>query len=193
MSNGNDMPLVKKKRITMADKKAVCSMLAALTGQRRPPNGAFSAVVACFSVHRSTCMRLQKQINSKIPSTENDDDDEEDINNILLDKHIPDGAFNTNKSKHDRDELQTKAKDMPFSNKRRTRMLAAQPETPQSTLMCVPKEKGSAFRRHSNALKPKLAEENQQARLQHALSKNRSECNNPHPPWPSTTQVQDPL
>jgi len=93
MSNGNDMPPVKKKRMTMADKKAVCSMMAALTRQRRPPNGAFSAVAVCFSVHRSTCMRLQKQINSKIPSTENDDDDEEDINHILLDKHIPEDMW----------------------------------------------------------------------------------------------------
>jgi len=123
-------------------------------------------------------MRLWKEINSKIPSTQNDNNYEEDIDNILLDKHISDGAFDTNmsarrkgKHKHDRNELQAKAKDMSFSKRRRTRMLAAQLETPQSTLMCVLKEKGAAFRRHSNALKPKLTEENQQVRLRHALSK----------------------
>ena len=137
MDNNNDAPPLKKKRMTMADKKAAYSMLVALTGQGTPPNGAFSAVAAYFSVHRSTCMRLWKHVNSKIPSTENDDNDEEDINNILLDKHIPDGAFDANMSarrkgkyKHDRDELQAKVKEIPFSKRRRTRMLAAQLEIP---------------------------------------------------------------
>jgi len=53
MSNGNDIPPVKKKRMTMADKKAACSMMVAFTGQGKPPNGAFSTVAVCFSVHRS--------------------------------------------------------------------------------------------------------------------------------------------
>jgi len=60
------------------------------------------------------------------------------------------------KFKHDRDDTKAKVAAVPFSK----RDLAAQLETPQSSLMCVLKEKGSAFRRHSNALKPKLTEEN---------------------------------
>jgi len=181
MANDNVEPNVKKKRLTMADKKAIYSMLVALSGNGTPPNGAFSAVAHYFSVHRSTCMRLWKQIQAdveNIPSNENDDNDEDEIDRILLDKDVPDKLFETKMSnrrkgkyKHDRDALQAKVKEIPFSKRRRTRMLAAQLNIPQSSLMYILKEKGSVFKRHSNSLKPKLTEENQQARLQHALSK----------------------
>jgi len=50
-------------------------------------------------------------------------------------------------------------------------MLTAQLEMPQSSLMHTLKEKGSVFKRHSNAIKLKLTEENQRARLQFELSK----------------------
>ena len=167
--------------MTAADKKAAYSMLVALSIDQQPPRAAFSAVAACFDVHRTTTARLWKQIQSKIPNLPtNQDDDDGSYNgdNILLDKHIPSAAFDTNMSarrkgkfKHDRDDVQAKVAAIPFSKRRRTRMLAAQLETPQSSLMYILKEKGSVFRRHSNALKPKLTEENQQARLQFALSK----------------------
>jgi len=181
MNNDNDVAPVKSKRMTAADKKAAYSMLVALSDDGKPPRAAFSAVAAYFSVHRTTTARLWKQINSKItdlPSNEDDDDGSVNGNNILLDKHIPAAAFDTNMSsrrkgkfKHDRDEIKAKVAAIPFSKRRRTRMLAAQLEIPQSSLMYILKEKGSVFRRHSNALKPKLTEENQQARLQFALSK----------------------
>jgi len=181
MNNDNDVAPAKSKRMTAADKKAAYSMLVALSDDGKPPRAAFSAVAAYFSVHRTTTARLWKQINSKItdlPSNEDDDDGSVNGNNILLDKHIPAAAFDTNMSsrrkgkfKHDRDEIKAKVAAIPFSKRRRTRMLAAQLEIPQSSLMYILKEKGSVFRRHSNALKPKLTEENQQARLQFALSK----------------------
>jgi len=181
MNNDNDAAPAKSKRMTAADKKAACSVLVALSDDGKPPRAAFSAVAAHFSVHRTTTARSWKQTNSKItdlPSNEDDDDGSDNGNNILLDKHIPAAAFDTNMSsrrkgkfKHDRDAIKAKVAAIPFSKRRRTRMLAAQLETPQSTLMHILKEKGSVFRRHSNALKPKLTEENQQARLQFALSK----------------------
>jgi len=124
-------------------------------------------------------MRLWKQIQGeldKIPSNQDEDDPPPD--NILLDRHTPSVVFETKmadrrKGKHkcDRTELQAKAAATPFSKRRRTRMLAAQLEMSQSSLMHILKEKGSVFRRHSNSLKPKLTEGNQQARLQRALSK----------------------
>jgi len=135
----------------MADKKAACSMKVALTGQGTPPNGVFSAVATCFSVHRSDCMRLWKQIQGeldKIPS--NQDEDDPPPNNILLDRHMPAAVFETKtadrrkgKCKCDRAELQAKVAAIPFSKRRRTRMLAAQLEMSQSSLMHILKEKGS--------------------------------------------------
>jgi len=180
MDNDNDVAPPKGKRMTMVDKKAAYSMMVALTGQGTPPNGVFSAVAAYFSVHRSTCMRLWKQIQKELPNlpTNNDNDDDPPPDNVLLDRHIPPAVFDTRmserrkgKCKHNREELQAKVALIPFSKRRRTRMLAAQLEIPQSSLMCILKEKGSVFRRHTNSLKPKLTEANQLARLQHALSK----------------------
>jgi len=75
------------------------------------------------------------------------------------------------KFKHDRDDVKAKVAAIPFSKRRRTRMLTAQLEMPQSSLMHTLKEKGSVFKQHSNAIKLKLTEENQQARLQFELLK----------------------
>ena len=180
MNNDNDTSPVKKKRMTMADKKVAYSMMAALTGQGTPPNSVFLAVVVCFSVHRCACMRLWKETKPKLPNlpTNNQDEDDPPPDNILLDRHTPSAVFKTKtadrrkgKCKCDRAELQAKVAAIPFSKRRRTRMLAAQLEMSQSSLMHILKEKGSVFRRHSNSLKPKLTEGNQQARLQRALSK----------------------
>ena len=175
------MPPVEKKRMTAADKKAACSMLETLSINQQSPGAAFSAVTACFDVCRTTTACLWKQIQSKIPNlptNEDDDDGSDSGDNIVLDEHIPAAAFDTNMStrrkgkfKHDRDDVKAKVAAIPFSKRRRTRMLTAQLEMPQSSLMHTLKEKGSVFKQHSNAIKLKLTEENQQARLQFELLK----------------------
>jgi len=178
--NDNDALPLKKKRMTAANKKSAHSMMVALTGAGKRPDGDFLAIAACFSVHQSTCMRLWKQIQvelDKIPSNQDDDNDDEE-DNVLLDKHIPSAVFETKMSqrrkgkyKHDREAIKAKVKAIPFSKRRRTRMLAAQLEMPQSTIMRIFKQQGSIFKCHTNSLKPKLTEDNQRVRLQFALSK----------------------
>jgi len=74
------MPPVEKKRMTAADKKAVCSMLETLSINQQSPGAAFSAFTAHFDVCRTTTACLWKQIQSKIPNlpTNEDDDDGSD-------------------------------------------------------------------------------------------------------------------
>ena len=81
MNNDNDIPPVKKKRMTAADKKAAYSMLVALSIDQQPPRAAFSAVAAYFDVHRTTTARLWKQIQSKIPNLPTNQDDGDDGRN----------------------------------------------------------------------------------------------------------------
>jgi len=64
-----------------------------------------------------------------------------------------------------------KVKEISLSKRRRTQQLAAQLEIAQSAIMCIFKQQGSDFKRHTNAIKPKLTEDNQAARPQRALSK----------------------
>jgi len=158
MNNDNDVAPPKRKTLTMADKKAAYSMIVALCIDGEPPRSAFSIVAAYFSVHRTTTARLWKQIQNKLQNdavdTPNDiDNDDEEPDNILLDKNMPDAAFETKianrrkgKVKHDRDEIKAKIKNIPYSKRRCTRMLAAQLEMPQSTWMYIQKEAGSVFR-----------------------------------------------
>ena len=147
MDDDNVAPLPKAKRMTMADKKAAYSMLVALSIDGAPQNGAFSAVAAYFSVHRSTCTRLWKETQKKLTDLPPKQDDPPP-DNILLDRHIPPAVFETKmadrkkgKHKYDRAEIQAKVAAIPFSKRRRTRMLAAQLEMSQSSLMNILKEK----------------------------------------------------
>jgi len=180
MNNDSDDAPPKRKTMTAADKKSAYSMMVMLTGEGKPPRAVFSNVAACFSVHRSTCMRLWKQIQKELENvaTDNDNNNDNDVINNNNNKALPDSLFETKtaqrrkgKFKHDRDEIKRKVKEMPFSKRRRTRQLAAQLEIPQSTIMYIFKQNGSIFKRHSNSLKPKLTDDNQRVRLQFALSK----------------------
>jgi len=105
----------------------------------------------------------------------NNEDGDDDNSTI---SQIPSAVFATKihqrrqrrkgKHKNDRKEIKAKVKAMPFSKRRCTRMLAAQLETPESAIMCIFKQHGSIFKRHTNSLKPKLAEDDQRATLQFA-------------------------
>jgi len=155
------------------------SMMVALTGSGQPPRAIFSNGAACFLVHKCTTARLWKQMQAGLENVppNQDDNDKEEIDNVLLDCHIPDALFQTKianrrkgKFKYDRDDIKWCVKETPFFKRRRTPQLAAQLEIPQSTIMHVFKQKGSIFKRHSNSLKPKLTEDNQAVRLQFVSS-----------------------
>ena len=90
MDNDNVAPPVQRKMLTAADEKAAHSMVAALTGDGKPPRAVFSSY---FSIHRCTAMHLWKQIQKELESVPSTQDDGND--NILLDNHTPDAVFET--------------------------------------------------------------------------------------------------
>jgi len=202
MNNDNDIPPVKKKRMTAADKKAAYSMLVALSIDQRPPRAAFSAVAAYFDVHRTTTARLWKQIQSKIPnlpSNQDDDDGSDNGDNILLDKHIPPAAFDTNMStrrkgkfKHDMDDIKAKVAAIPFSKRRRTRMFAAQLEIPQSSLIYI---EGEGICIQATLQCPQTQADRRESTSKAAVCtfENQSKHNNTYSAWTTTTQVQHTL
>jgi len=159
----------KFKQLNTANRKAACCMVRAMCDDNGPARGAFSVAASFFNISRQAISALYMKIESNIQELENNGT-ANDEDNVFIDSAFASDIGNRRKGKckHDRVALKAAIKALSSNQRRKHRHLSAKVNVPVSTLHKL--LKGQQFlKRHSSALKPKLASTNKRLRVLHAL------------------------